>query len=123
MALKKIVIRGNVFNPTTTFPNGGEKFVVEVGDSVAWDNQDNVEHNVMSLGTPAFSLDDFGHGLTKSVGPFTAATDQNGVEYTCTLHADMNGWIVVVLPGSHPEAFTRVGRKPGSHGSHGTGKS
>ena len=115
VALKTIPIKGNVFNPPATAVNHGANFVIEVGDTVEWDNQDHVLHNVVGLGTPVFSLDSFGHGKTSPVGPFSAATDANGVKYTCTLHNNMDGFIVVVLPGSHPETFS----KPATSQTHG----
>jgi plastocyanin len=101
MAEKTIVIKDSVFNPPSN-----DTFVIQVGDTVVWDNQDNMAHNVRSLGSPAFSLDPFGPGKTQPVGPFLAPTDQNGVPYTCDLHANMNGRLVVVLAGSSLRGFS-----------------
>ncbi len=95
-----IEISGHVFNPPQNAPS-----VIEVGDTIVWHNQDQVLHNAVSLGSPAFHTPDFGTGNSTEVGPFTVATDANGIKYTCTRHNNMNGVIVVVLNGSDLSAF------------------
>ena len=111
---RTIEISGNVFNPP-----GNEPSVIEVGDTVVWHNQDGVAHNAISLGVPAFHTPDFGPGNSVEVGPFTAATDAHGIPYFCDIHTNMNGTIIVVLPGSHHAAFARIRSAPMHGGGHG----
>lgn len=112
---RTIEIVDNVFNPPNNDP-----FVIEVGDTVVWHNQDGVLHNAISLGNPAFHTPDFGRGDSVEVGPFTAPTDAHGIAYFCDLHTNMNGTLIVVLRGTDRASFARVKARSGHGGSHGS---
>lgn len=109
-----IEIKDNVFNPPNNDP-----FVIEVGDTIVWHNQDGVLHNAISLGNPAFHTPDFGPGNSVEVGPFTAATDSHGIAYFCSRHSNMNGTIIVAIRGSDLTAFARVMTSHEGGGGHG----
>ncbi len=110
MAVKTIQITNNVFNPPNNDP-----FVIAVGDSVKWHNNDNDIHNVVSDGTPAFNLDDFGPGDTPVVGPFNDPTDAQGIPYECTLHSNMTGRLIVTVGGTSPKRYVRKYDHSGMH--------
>ncbi len=63
---------------------------VKVGDTVTWTNQDSLQHNVVA-GNGEFKSGLFGKGGTFSF-TFTAA---GTYPYTCTVHAGMNGTVIV----------------------------
>ena len=72
------------FNPKQT--------TVKVGTPVAWQNDDDVDHNVATTGGPAqFQSDNFGQGGTFTFTPTKAGT----IKYSCTIHPGMNGTLIV----------------------------
>jgi plastocyanin len=87
----------NVFNPDAA--GSASPFVLNVGDTVVWNNQGDGTHNCVSTGKPTLPQDvpDFDVGATSiEIGPFAQATGPQGIPYTCTHHAGMDGIIVVV---------------------------
>jgi plastocyanin len=64
---------------------------VAPGDTVEWENYDDVDHNVVADSGADFSSDDFGKG-----GTFEwKATKPGTVTYECTIHPGMTGEITV----------------------------
>ena len=106
---RQIECIGNVFNPDAN--NLPAPFVIEVGDTVVWNNQGNGKHNCVSTGTPKLptsdgNVPDFAVGSKSiSVGPFTTPTDAQGIPYTCTHHPGMDGVIKVARLGTNRSMF------------------
>src|SRR5215475_12678766 len=71
------------------FTFGPQKLTVKVGDTVTWINEDDIPHNLVSIGhfrSPALDTDDKFSFTFKTPGTF---------EYFCALHPKMQGTIVV----------------------------
>jgi plastocyanin len=64
---------------------------VKVGQKVRWENEDNVDHNVVAREGANFSSKNFTKGGTYSFTPRKAGK----IEYTCTLHPGMDGELTV----------------------------
>lgn len=93
---RTIICQDDTFNPDAN--DNPLPFVVKVGDTVVWQNNDGAVHNCVSTGNPKLpqEVPDFAGGTTSiEVGPFTAPTDDNGIKYTCTHHPGMDGVIKV----------------------------
>lgn len=76
----EVIIDDLRFNPTT--------LEVPVGTTVVWTNRDNTEHTV--------TADTFDSGEMVPNAEFTHTFDEKGeYDYSCTLHPQMQGTIVV----------------------------
>jgi plastocyanin len=89
-----VTIAGFAFDPTTV--------TINVGDSVTWTNQDSIAHTA-TAGDGSFDTGNIVAGGTESVTFDTAGT----FAYHCTIHATMNGTVVVqgaaATPAPTPE--------------------
>jgi plastocyanin len=81
----QVFMQNTAFNPTTR--------TVAVGTTVTWMNQDGFAHTVTYSSGPGSSFDS---GSVPAGGSFQHAFAAAGtVQYHCTIHAGMNGTIVV----------------------------
>lgn len=64
---------------------------VKVGQTIKWENDDTVDHNVTATAGEQFKSKDFGKGGTYSYKVDKAGT----IKYACTLHPGMEGTITV----------------------------
>jgi plastocyanin len=63
----------------------------KVGDTIKWENYDDVDHNVVATKGEEFKSDNFGKG-----GEYKYKLDKAGtIEYVCTIHPGMTGTIKV----------------------------
>lgn len=82
-AAVEVAMKNNTFEPS--------EVQAATGDTVAWVNEDDYDHNVVAESGADFESDDFGKGGTfewKAAKPGT-------VTYECTLHPGMTGEITV----------------------------
>jgi plastocyanin len=64
---------------------------VKVGQTIKWENEDTVDHNVVAKSGADFKSDLFGKGGTYS----TKVTKAGEIDYVCTVHPGMDGKITV----------------------------
>lgn len=64
---------------------------VKVGQTVKWQNDDSVTHNVTAQSGASFKSKDFGQGGTYTFKPTKAGT----ITYVCTIHPGMTGTLKV----------------------------
>lgn len=79
----KVSMRSIQFEPKTV--------TAKVGQTVEWDNQDSVDHNVVAKSGASFKSDLFGSGKTYR----TKVTKPGTIQYECTIHPGMTGSIDV----------------------------
>jgi plastocyanin len=82
-ATVEVEMRDTAFDP--------EEVSVEAGDTVAWENYDDFDHNAVATSGADFASDNFGKGGTYE----WVAAKPGVVEYECTLHPGMTGRIDV----------------------------
>lgn len=77
-----VVLKGFAFSPAS--------ITIKVGETVTWENQDGAAHNVIA-DDGSFKSADFGQGKTFSFTFTKAGT----YPYSCHIHPDMKGTVVV----------------------------
>lgn len=78
----EVVIEGFAFNPA--------EIDVPVGSTVTWSNQDSVTHTVTARNKT------FDSGNLPAGGTFSYTFEEKGTfEYSCTIHSNMEGKVVV----------------------------
>lgn len=82
--LEKVKIKSFAFQP--------EEVRIKVGDSVEWEQFDNVPHTVTLVSGP----EEFDSGLMRKGDKWVHTFDKPGVyEYHCTPHTNMKGKVIV----------------------------
>lgn len=71
-----------------------ETITIIAGDSVRWTNQDATRHNAYSTRPPVFKTEMLSRGQSATV-TFSEPTGANPVQYGCTPHPHMKGFLVV----------------------------
>ena len=80
--VNEVWMQSNKFNPETR--------TIAVNTTITWTNKDGVDHNVVS------STSLFDSGIIPAGGTYSRQFTTAGTfPYTCTLHANMNGTIIV----------------------------
>jgi plastocyanin len=78
----KVVMKGSTFTPASV--------TIRVGDTVTWQNQESVTHNV-AADDGSFTSQDFRKG-----GSFSFTFARPGIySYSCRLHPNMRGKVIV----------------------------
>jgi plastocyanin len=96
--------------------NNGQLLKIKSGDSVVWLNDDDMQHTATSnTGKIQFDTGFLQPGQRSKPIKFLAETGSNEVDYSCQVHDDMLGKIVVEGPVAPASVFGPAKETPSTH--------
>jgi plastocyanin len=96
--------------------NNGQPLKIKSGDSVVWINDDDMQHTATkSDGKTQFDTGFLQPGQRSKAISFLAETDSNGINYSCQVHDEMLGQLVISGPVAPPHAVGPAREAPSTH--------